>query len=316
MTQASSSSARDVWTTRRLLHWMGEAFTKANLDSPRLSAEILLAHVLDCDRLKLYVEADRPASPLEREALRELVKRALTHEPVQYLVSEAWFFGLRFHVDRRVLIPRPATETIVEHVLQHARSVAGGATSGAGLLIADICTGSGCIAIALLKNLKEARGVATDISRDALEVARSNAERHGVLDRLDLLQGDLLQPLHDHPAYRGPGTCAYVVSNPPYIPDDEWDAVLPNVKDHEPHLALRGGVDGLDLVKRVIAESPHFLRPGGELLVEVADSRAKIAAELAGSTRDESAPMLSNVRVLADWEALPRVVVAARPPTG
>src|SRR6185295_16304457 len=139
----------------------------------RLQAELLMAHVLGCERLRLYMDADRPASPLERSALRDLVGRALGHEPVQYLTGEAWFFSLPFKVDRRVLIPRPATETIVEHVLQHARAEAGfGGKTGEGVVIADVCTGSGCIAIALLKNLPQARAVATDVSPDALEVAR------------------------------------------------------------------------------------------------------------------------------------------------
>lgn len=304
----TAAPPRETWTTRRLLAWMGDAFTKKNLDSPRLLAEMLVAHVLGTTRLKLYLDPDRPASPLERQTLRDLTTRALNHEPVQYLVGEAWFFGLPMKVDPRVLIPRPATETIVEHVLQHARIQPGfGGLKGEGVLIADICTGSGCIAIALLKHLPGARAVATDCSGQALEVAHENAVRHGVADRLDLLAGDLLTPLADHPTYTASGSFNYLVSNPPYIPDDEWDAVAPNVKDHEPHTALRGGVDGLDYVRRLLAEAPRFIKPAGLLLVEVADSRAHQALELF-----KAHPALDEPRILNDFENLPRVIVARK----
>lgn len=306
MTQTRTPAA-DPWTTRRLLAWMADAFTRKELDSPRLLSEMLMAHVVGCDRLKLYMEQDRPASPLERESLRELVARALKHEPVQYLVGEAWFFGLPFHVDPRVLIPRPGTETMVEEVLQHLRARHGAsATKGENVMIADVCTGSGCIAVALLKNLPAARAVATDISQDALEIARKNAARHGVSDRLDLLEGDLLQPLLDYPASRGAATFDYLLSNPPYIPDHEWGAVAPNVKAHEPHLALRGGVDGLDYVRRVIAEGPRFVKDGGLVLVEVADSHAAMAPTLMTDAG------LVDVRILKDFEGLPRVVAGRR----
>lgn len=290
---------------------MQQAFHAKGLDSPRLFAEMLMSHVIGCDRLRLYTDPDRPASPIERDLLRDLAARALKHEPVQYLVGEAWFFGLAFKVDRRVLVPRPATETIVEEVLQHARAThAEAGASGQGLVIADCCTGSGCIAVSLLKRLPEARGVATDVSGEALEVARENAARHAVADRLDLLRGDLLGPLVEHPATRGPGHVDYFVCNPPYVPDDEWDAVPPNVKDYEPHGALRGGPDGLDFVRRLLSEhggAPRLLKPGGLMLVEVADSRAQAAAELL-----RHAPGLTDVRVLRDFEGLERVVAGRK----
>ena len=219
---------------------------REGLDSPGL-AELLLGHVFACDRLSLYTNADRPATQGERDTLRALVGRALRHEPVQYLVGEAWFFSLPFAVDRRVLVPRPATETIVEHALQRVRrdcASLGCGPEGEGLAFADVCTGSGCIAVALLKNLPRARAVATDISADALEVARSNADRHGVLDRLTLAHGDLLDPVRDAAPLVAPGGFAFVLSNPPYIPDDEWAGVEPNVKDYEPVPEARRG-DGL-----------------------------------------------------------------------
>jgi release factor glutamine methyltransferase len=287
---------------------MQSAFTKKGLDSPRLSAELLLSHVIGCERLRLYMDADRPATDLERESLRDLVGRALGHEPVQFLVGKAFFFGLPFKVDRRVLIPRPATETIVEHVLQHARATPGfGGPSGEGLLIADVCTGSGCIAIALAKNLPGARIVAPDISPAALDIARENAVAHGVADRIDFLQGDLFEPLLDHPVTRARNSLHYLVSNPPYIPDHEWAACDPNVRDHEPHLALRGGVDGLDCVRRVIEGGPDLVRPGGLMLVEVADSTAPAALDLV-----RAQPSMTDAEIIKDFEGLPRVVRARK----
>lgn len=301
-------AATKKWTTRQLLAWMSGAFTKADLDSPRLSAEMLLGHVIGCDRLRLYMEPERPASPLERDNLRGLVERALEHEPVQYLVGEAWFFGLPLHVDRRVLIPRPATETIAEHVLQHARSEPGfGHGKGTGMLIADVCTGSGALAVALAKNMPEARIIATDVCADALDIARQNAERHAVAERIEFLQGDLLEPLEDHPATQARGTLHYLVCNPPYIPDDEWKAVAPNVKDHEPEVALRGGADGLDLIRPVFEQGPEFVAPNGLILVEVADSRGEDAVVLA-----EASDLLTDVQLVNDHEGLPRVVIGTR----
>jgi len=305
-----TAPATEVWTTRRLLAWMQQAFFQRGLDAPRLLAEMLLAHVLGCDRLKLYLDPDRPATPLERQTLRDMAGRALKHEPVQYLVGEAWFFGLPFHVDARVLIPRPATETIVEHVMQHARNTPGFAAAssgGEGVLIADVCTGSGCVAIALLKNMPRARAAAGDVCADALAVARQNATRHGVIDRLDLLAGDLLEPFVDYPGTRHAGGVSYLVSNPPYIPDDEWGAVEPNVKEHEPHKALRGGVDGLDFVRRLLTDGPTLLREGGLMLIEVADSRAEQALELLCA----ASPM-RDAHILKDVDGLQRVIVARK----
>lgn len=286
------------WTTRSLLAWMRDAFTRAEIDSPRLCAEMLLAHTLGCERLRLYMDADRPAAPGERDALRDLVGRALKHEPVQYLVGEAWFYSLPFSVNRDVLIPRPASETIVELVLHYARAEPGFERG----LIADVGVGSGCLITTVLKNLPEARGVAVDISPEAIEVARANAERHAVADRLEFREGDLLAPLSDLA-----GQLHYLVANPPYIPDHEWDDVEPNVKDHEPESALRGGKDGLRFVRPLIESGHTFLRKGGLLAVEIAASTRSEVLDLARAN-----DQLLGPRVEDDSDGLPRVLVATR----
>ena len=302
--------AAEAWTTRRLLEWMSGAFAHKDLDSPRLFAEMLMAHVIGCQRLRLYMEPDRPASPDEREKLRSMVKRALDHEPVQYLVGEAMFFGMAFAVDRRVLIPRPETVVIVEAALAYAKDSGGlNQPTGEGTLIADLGTGSGAIAVALAKHLTHARVVACDISADALDVAGANAERHGVAQRVDLARGDLYDALDAHDVAQRSRSIHILTSNPPYIPDDEWDGGLVdrNVKDHEPELALRGGPDGLHLIRPIVAGAPDRLAPGGLLLIEFAESRADAVLHLARTTAG-----LERARIIRDQDAKPRVLEARR----
>ncbi len=291
---------------------MTRAFEGKDLDAPRRQAEMLLAHVIGSERLKLYMDPERPAAPLELDTLRGLVKRALNNEPIQYLVGEEHFFGMTFKVDKRVLIPRPSTQTIVETVLQHSRKNPDAGSvrdsdAGEGILIADVCTGSGCIAAALAKHLPGARVVATDISRDALDVATENVALHNLTERVDLIRGDLLEALRTHPVAGRDGSVRYLCSNPPYIPDHEWDAVEPNVKDHEPEHALRAGPDGLDFVKRLIADAPAFIESGGLLLIELAESHAGDALAMA-----QLHAHLDHERVLKDSDGFDRVLVAER----
>lgn len=306
--------ASETWTTRRLLTWMAGAFTQKGIDSPRLCAEILVGSVLKCERMRLYMDPDRPASTQELATLRGLVARALKHEPVQYLTGSAWFFGLELTVDQRVLIPRPCTEGIVEWVLQQERKATrregDQATSDAAvpdssekkILIADVCTGSGCIAIALAKHLPGARVLASDISQGALDLASINAGRHGVTDRIEFRAGNLLECLADQA-----GTLDFIVSNPPYIPDHEWPDVPANVKDYEPAIALRAGTDGLQFFAPLIERGPALLKPGGWIIVEIAASTAAGALALALKN-----PLLTNAQVQKDLEGLPRLVIAQR----
>jgi len=301
-----------TWTTRDLLAWMNDAFEKNDLDSPRRMAEMLMAHILGVERLKLYMDTDRPASPLEREQLRDLVKRALNHEPIQYLVGEESFFTMRFKVDKRVLIPRPSTLTILEEVLQHARKNPDSnslreSDAGIGMMIADVCTGSGCIAAALAKHLPGARVIASDLSEDALACAKENIELHDLSDRVELVQGNLLEPIENHPVAGSAGSLRYLVSNPPYIPDSEWDAVEPNVKDHEPVIALRAKDDGMEFITPLINNGPKLLSSGGLLLIELASVCAPIALDLANNHPD-----LTKAHIAKDADGLDRVLIATK----
>ncbi len=274
---------------------MGKAFTDRGIDSPRLCAEILVAHVLGCERLDLYMQADRPASPDELKTLRDLTARALKHEPVQYLTQDAWFFGMELKADQRALIPRPATETLVECAIEFLR----GDDAAAGPVL-DLCTGSGCVALALAKSLREREIMATDVSTEALELAAENAEKLSLSDRIEFREGSLFE------AVGAGATFAAIVSNPPYIPDHEWADVEPNVKDHEPELALRGGADGLEVVRPIVEGAGKHLASGGLLAIEVAASTTDVTAKLFAQHGYE------RVRVLKDFEGFERVVCGAR----
>ena len=280
---------------------MTSHFEARRIDAPRIVAEMLLAHVVGCERIKLYMEADRPASPVELATLRQLVARATRHEPVQYLVGEAWFFGRKFEVNPTTLIPRPSTETLLEHVLQWLRAIPGHSQP----LIADIGTGTGCIAVAIAAQLSGATIVATDIDDESLQLARRNAQRHQVAQRIEFRCGANLEPL------RICGSQARydaICSNPPYIPDHEWSAIASNVKHFEPARALRGGGDGLDVIRVLIAEAGALLKPGGELVVEIADCQRDAVLDLVSRTRD-----LEEAGILKDHEGFWRVLIARRP---
>jgi len=289
----SHSTENEAWTTRRLLSWTQEHLSRKGVDSPRLATEMLLAHVLGVDRLKLYMDPDRPANDLERATFRGLVQRAVNHEPVEYLVGRCPFFSMMLTVGPGVLIPRPSTETLVEHVIQHARRTPGFNAP----TIADVGTGSGVVAITLAKHIPNSRVIATDISEEALTIARQNAQDLGVADRIEFRQGDLLEPLAGE-------RLRYLVSNPPYISDEEWHAVNPNVKDYEPESALRGGGDGLRYLRRLIEQSRPLLEHPAQLVLEAAASHKKQLLKIV-----EDSGVWTHAHVLADHERLPRVLV-------
>ena len=299
------------WTTRRLLQWITGFLSEKSIDSPRVCAELLLAHVLGCERTRLYMEVDRPASATELARLRELVKRAGQHEPVQYLVGETWFHARPFLVDRSTLIPRPATETLVERAVAWARQRPG------PVRVLDLCTGSGCVAVSVIAALVtprrgtaeppvppiEATAVATDLVPAAVDLAARNAARHGVQARIEFRTGDLFEALRADEA----DAFDLVLANPPYISDAEFAQCEPNVRDHEPATALRGGPDGLRVVTPLVRGAARWMRPDGRLLVEIAASQGAAARQLACSCGD-----LRFVAVEHDHEGLDRVLVADR----
>ena len=259
-----------------MIRWTTARFEERGLDSPRLDAELLTAHALDTGRVQLYVQHDRPLLPAELATLRDLVKRRQAGESVAYILGKKEFFGLAFNVDKRVLVPRPDTETLVDEALAFLRAeTAGPATESTGehppLKVADVGTGSGAIAVAIAKHSTGAWVVATDISPDALAVARENAGRHGVT--VTFAQGDLeaaLQPL---------APLDLIVANLPYIPTATIATLAPEVRA-EPALALDGGPDGLSLVRRLVAAAPALLNPRGALALEIGAGQAAATAAL------------------------------------
>ena len=289
-----------AWTVRRILEWTTAFFTHKAVDSPRLSAELLLSHVLSVPRLRLFMDYDRPLDERELSTYRDLVKRAAEHEPIAYLTGRAWFFSLEFEVTRDVLIPRPETETLVENVLQTARIQAGLEAPR----VLDLCTGSGCIACAVAHNLKNATVVATDISPAAVDVARRNVERLKLADRVTVEQGDLIEPVSRLVDVR---PFDLIVANPPYIPTGQVPTLDRNVREYEPVEALDGGLDGLAIHRRILAGAAERLLPGGRIYLEIAYDQGELARGVAGGYE-----AFEEVKILKDYGGRDRVLAARR----
>jgi release factor glutamine methyltransferase len=259
----SASPPKPVWAVLDVLRWTTAHFEKHGLASARLDAELLAAHAFGMSRIELYAHFDRPLAAAELASYRDLVSRRLAGEPVAYLLGHKEFWSLDLLVDSRVLIPRPDSETLVEEALDRI--------AGPGGRIADVGTGSGALALALAKARPEAQVFATDISPEALDVARANAERLGLT--VTFLQGDLARPL------LLAGRFDLIVANLPYIPSADIDGLAADVRS-EPRLALDGGADGLALVRRLVAGAPEVLQPGGCLALEVGAGQAGAVADL------------------------------------
>lgn len=319
----------EQWSVRRLRGWMTAYLSDRRVESPSVCTDLLLASVFKCPRMELYMDADRPASAEELAALRECVKRAGSGEPVQYIVGSWSFYGCEIAVGPATLIPRPSTESLVDAALSVLRESAPADADSRPRRILDLCTGSGCIAIALARSLLASGGsrrhlawsgtataapssagatdirvIATEIVPEACALARQNAQSNGLSQWIEILDGDLDMPL----AGRGlEDSFDVVCANPPYISDAEWVLVPKSVRDFEPESALRGGTDGLDVVRRVVACAPKWLRPRGSLLVEISFSQGPQALELA------RAAGLVEATLVKDLEGHQRVLMARRP---
>jgi release factor glutamine methyltransferase len=281
---------------------------RAGIDTARLDAECLVAAVLGRARWQLQLEPRRRLSPEEFGRILRLLQRRERREPLAYVLGTREFWSLPFSVSSGVLVPRPETETLVEAALAAWGEMQTGAPSAeprtpSAPVIVELCTGSGAVAVALATELPVARILATDVSWRALRVARANAERHGVAERVTCLRGDLWQAVNGQaPA----GSVDLMVANPPYIPTGELATLMPEVH-WEPRLALDGGADGLRIIREIIATSPERIRPGGFLLLEIgADQAERVEALVAASGRWEPA------RLRRDLAGRPRVIVARR----
>lgn len=254
----------ETWTILRVIQWTTEYFARKGIDQPRASAEVLLAHVLRVERLQLYLHHDKPLAPEELAQYRESVRRRASREPVQYITGKQEFWSLEFEVNSAVLIPRRETELLVERALE--------LISDQPANVLDLGTGSGAIAIAIAHEVPAATITAVDRSLEALAVARRNALRHGLSSRIAFAAMDLLSGFAQDSA-----PFDLIVSNPPYIGEDELPSLAPEVKCHEPMGALRGGgPGGLGIIRRILAEAPLVLKPSGCLLVEIGHQQAEV----------------------------------------
>ena len=247
-----------IWTIGALLQWTQQFFAGKGIDSPRLDAEILLAHVLHKERIYLYAHYDEPMNPQELAAYRELVKKRANRYSVAHILGTQPFMGLDFKVSEDVLIPRPETEMLVETVVT--------AAEGTAPVIIDIGTGSGAIVLSLLHYLPQATGTGVDISSKALAIAAENSRSLGLDDRVTWIESDLFTQVP-------PCTCDWLVSNPPYLTQGDMEQLQPEVR-HDPALALYGGDDGLDFYRRIAADSLAYVKVGGHCAVEIGAGQA------------------------------------------
>ncbi|MBU0686806.1 MAG: peptide chain release factor N(5)-glutamine methyltransferase [Candidatus Margulisbacteria bacterium] len=278
-----------TWTINKILEWTTDYLKKYNTEWPHLEGEILLAHTLGVKRIELYVQHERILSEKELAKYKALILRRSKHEPIAYIVGNQPFMSLELEVTPDVLIPRPETEKLVEIALEEAKNLKG------TVKIADIGTGSGAIAVTLAKYIPNCEVTAIEISEKALEIARKNAEKFGVANKITFLKGNFLAPLANR-------KFDMIVSNPPYIASAQIKTLMPDVRDFEPTGALDGGEDGLKYIKQLLEQAPALLSDKGYLIIEIGeDQKAKTLA---------AAQNFSNPKVLKDQFEKDRVFIA------
>ncbi len=268
--------------------------SRKEIDNARLTVELLLSHALNLQRIQLYINFDKPLTHDEVKYFRQLYERRLSGEPVQYIIGSTSFMGLQFKVDRRVFIPRPETESLLEQAIVFGQDFG----KEKDLEVFEIGTGSGNIAVSIAKFIKHARITAIDISAHALEVARHNAQLHSVESRIEFNQMDLFD-LSDEFLQ---GKYDLLVSNPPYVAKDEWEQLQKEVREFEPRSAVTDGNDGFLFYRRIVEIIPEILKIGGGVLLEVGFGQAeRVARELEGVN-------VGHVRITDDLQGVPRVV--------
>ena len=288
-----------IWRVVDLLDWTVGYFQQHGIPNPRLDAEVLLAHLLEKTRLQLYLHFEMPVFQEHLTPLRELIKKRIAHTPVSYLTNRKEFMSLDFYVDERVLIPRPETEQLVETILTTK-------TENPQRLL-ELGTGSGVIATSLALQQPEWEIVATDISEPALTVAQKNAETHACTEQIKFLSGDLFEPIE---AINTNGNTRFdwIVCNPPYVKNTERDTLSPDVRDHEPEIALFAGDDGLVIIRRLIAEAPKHLAPGGKLIFEIGERQADTVQALI-----DAESTYCTYELFKDYAEKERIVLASVP---
>lgn len=289
-TSGNQSSNTDIWTVKRILEWTADFLKQKNVESPRLEAELLLAHARKCARIRLYTDFDSELTDAQRAQMRESVQRRAKREPLAYIIGSREFYGRKFEVGQGVLIPRPETETLVDVCLERI-------PKSEPRHIVEVGFGSGCIAVTIAKQRPLCTVVATDISSRAKEIATRNVQNHEVSDRVSLLSGNVLQPVLE-----GGQQFDGLVSNPPYIREDERSTLQPEVAQHEPPEALFAGADGLDIVRQIVTDAPGILKPGAFIAFEVDPAQCEEVARLLKSvgfqTTDIRRDLSGNNRIV------------------
>ena len=289
------------WTIQKLLNWITKHLTDKGVDSPRLSAELLLGHVVGLKRIELYTQFDRPVTKQQLDRLHDLVERASQHEPIAYLIGKTEFYSLELNITADCMIPRPETELLVERAIEFLR------TRRRQQFVCDLCTGSGCIAVAIAKNFPDAEIIATDISDAALSVAAKNVERYQLGERIKLLCGDLFEPIVPQLDI---DKFDLIVCNPPYTKACEFESLEKNIKAYEPRIALYAGEDGLDAYRRIIEKVDIFLKPDAALMLEIGYSQGQVVRELL-----EQAGCFGEVTIEKDFHNNDRIVIAEKTPS-
>lgn len=287
----------EAWTIGRLLSWTADYLASHGSESPRLEAEVLLAHARGCKRIELYTSFEDPAADDLRAKFRELVKRRAEGTPVAYLVGHREFYSLDFLVTPDVLIPRPETEFVVLTLLDVAKQL----PADKPIEIADVGTGSGIIAVTAAKHLQRAQVTAIDVSPAALAVARDNASRHGVSERVEFIESDLFASVPADKRFD------IIASNPPYITTAEMAGLARDVRQFEPELALAGGESGTAIIERLVPQAAERLRPGGTLLMEISPMLQQRVEKLI-----DDDGCFERRPIVKDMAGLPRVVTARR----
>ena len=285
-----------TWTSKSFLEWSDERLAQAGIDSPRLESEVLLAKGLRSSREDLYRNPDRELGEEEMALSKSFVERRFLREPVAYILGRREFWGLEFQVTPDVLVPRWETEILIERFLQWVRD----ASFSSPMQILDLGTGSGNIAIAIAKELPDSRVTAVDISPSAIAIAQANAWVHEVSERVRFIEGDLF-------ACKLEASFHAILSNPPYIEEDQRDSLMPDVKNYEPELALFGGRDGLACYRRILPDAWEYLKENGVLFLEIGNSQVKDVLKLIENHGGYHAP-----QVTLDYMGMERVVSARK----
>lgn len=286
-----------VWTVRDLMKFSIDHLQRRGFDEARLNVELLLSHALKCQRIQLYTNFDKPLTAEELKTFRSLYERRLNREPVQYIIGSTSFMGLQFQVDTRVLIPRPETETLVEQVMFVCQKLA----PSQAISIIEVGAGSGNIAVALAKFVKNAALTSIETSTEAIEVARLNAEFHGVQDKITFEHIDVFEPVDQLLLKR----FDILISNPPYASKDDWEHLQQEVRKFEPRVAVSDWKDGYEFYRRLIELAPYLLRENGSMLFEIGFGQSETIVRLMQQAG------FFDCSVVPDLQAIPRVVIAS-----